>query len=477
MKNIKSILSILLLLCMTNQSCSDFEELNISPNNTTEVAPETLLSAAIRNIQWISIAYPGNLYTQYISQTTYTFGSRYQDVNFDFNFWYADALINLETIIEQNSNEATRAKASISGSNNNQIAVAKILKSFYFHYLTDRWGPLPYSDALKGRANFTPRYDSQEQIYDGIFADLEEAVNLIDEGAPVRGDFFLNGNMDHWKKFANSIRMVAALRLSKVDPEKGKAQFRAAMDNGTISNNAETVMYSFLADANNENPWYGRFRQVTLEALSNTLVDKLIELEDARLYAYGDPALSNEAYKGMPYGINNPTVDPSDVSFPHSENVRGQDTPLPILTYAQILFSMSEAAHLGWIDADAKDLYYQAIKASMEHWQAYDPADYERYIAQDKVRWNPANPLPLLGEQKWIALFLQGYESWAEWRRTGYPNLTPAPDPLNESGQIPLRQGYPTTERDLNSENWQEAVDTWFGGVDGLDGRLWWDVE
>lgn len=468
---------LLLALMLPASGCGDFEDTNIDPNNTTEVAPEALLAAALRSTRWIADSYTGNLWTQYIAQITYNLSSRYNWANFDFNFWYADALINLEKVIQMNTDEATRERARISGSNNNQIAVARILKSFYFHFLTDRWGPLPYSEALKGRADFKPAYDSQEDIYRGIFKELREAVDQIDEGPPVQGDFMLNGNMDMWRKFANSIRMIAALRLSKVAPDLARTEFVDAMNAGGLTSVEENISYPFLADANNENPWYTRFRTQQLEGLSNTLVDKLLQLNDPRLHSYGDPSVLSGEHHGMPYGIDNPTEDPADISWPHSQYVRGQDTPLPLVTYAQLLFGMAEAAQLGWIGGDAAEYYYEGIKASLKQWFVNDPEVYQRYIAQPAVAWNSADPLPLIGEQKWIALFPQGYESWAEWRRTGYPHLDPAPAALNTSGQIPRRQAYPITERDLNNENWQHAVDTWLGGEDGLDSRLWWDVQ
>jgi hypothetical protein len=417
------------------------------------------------------------LYAQYIAQILYTNGSRYQTVNFNFDFWYSDALINLEKIIEMNTNEETREDAASSGSNQNQIAVARILKSFYYHFITDRWGPIPYTEALQGRVDFKPIYDSQETIYQGIFTELSAAVQQIDGGDPVKGDILMEGDMNRWKRFANSIRMIAALRISKVDPVHAKKEFVDAFTSGVLESNHDNVMYPFLPESNNENPWFTNFLTQETNALSNTLVNRLLTLQDPRLRSFGDTTISSGGYQGMPYGINNPTEDPADLSLPHSVYVRGQDTPLPLMTYAQLLFCMTEAAQLGWINTNPETLYYDAIKASMEQWNAFEPEVFEAYILQPEVKWDQVNAESLIGEQKWIALFPQGYESWAEWRRTGYPDLQPAPDALNQSKRIPLRQGYPTTERDLNEQNWRQAIDTWFDGSDGLDGRLWWDVD
>ncbi|MEL6653504.1 MAG: SusD/RagB family nutrient-binding outer membrane lipoprotein, partial [Bacteroidota bacterium] len=128
----------------------------------------------------------------------------------------------------------------------------------------------------------------------------------------------------------------------------------------------------------------------------------------------------------------------------------------------------------GWTSDDAEEMYNLGIKASMEQWGVFEETAYNDYIAND-APYDAANPLPGIGEQKWIALYLQGYEAWKEWRRTGYPDLQPAPDPLNASGEIPRRQAYPVTERDLNEENYNAAVSA--QGADELSTRTWWDVQ
>ncbi|MEL6593678.1 MAG: SusD/RagB family nutrient-binding outer membrane lipoprotein, partial [Bacteroidota bacterium] len=359
-----------------------------------------------------------------------------------------------------------------SGSNANQIAVARILKAYFFHHLTDRWGALPYSQALLGRENFKPSYDSQEAIYDAIFSELTAAVAQIDGGDGVDGDFIFGGDMDKWARFANTVRMIAALRLTKVNPSKAQSEFNAAVAGGLIE---EDAMYPYLSETNNQNPWFGRFITRTDYAISNVLADRMTVLNDPRLAAYADPAPATGTIVGMPYGIEDAgSVPNSDVSFPHVDNVRGQAAPIGIITMAQVYFSLAEAAVSGWTSDDAEEMYNLGIKASMEQWGVFEETAYNDYIAND-APYDAANPLPGIGEQKWIALYLQGYEAWKEWRRTGYPDLQPAPDPLNASGEIPRRQAYPVTERDLNEENYNAAVSA--QGADELSTRTWWDVQ
>lgn len=479
MKKKKSFIYITMLIAFFHLHCNDFGDLNVNPNESTFVHTETLITGALGHLDpWRkSFSFLAeDYYVQYFSELYFSNNSIYQTVNHDFNYLFSDALNNLEKVIDLNTDANTKGRVAISGSNNNQIALSKILKTYYYFQMTDRWGALPNSEALNGKENLLPKYDSQQTIYFSIFEELTTAVELIESGE-VQGDYLFNGDMSKWEKFAHSIRMIAALRLSKIDPEKGKMEFIQAFDAGVIESNTENILYPYLPEFFNENPFFGDKRFSPQIALSNTLVNRLSDLKDPRLFSFADPAAASGEYIGLSHGIVNPTESSFTVSLPNSTYVAGQTTPYPILTYAQILFSKAEAAHLGWINEHAEQLYYQAIQASMEQWGAFDPTTFESYIAQSDVIWNPNKALQLIGEQKWIALFTQGAEAWAEWRRIGYPELKPAPDATNQSQQIPRRQGYPSSERDTNNENWKEAIDTWLGGVDGLDAQLWWDVQ
>lgn len=464
---------ILSLVILLGAGCDDFGDININPNSPVQVSPATLLTNSLRSISGVVGASTPELYVQHMSQTQYTEGSRYQTINFDFNGTYTGPLADLQHIIDLNTDEATQADALSGGSNANQIAVARILKSYFYNIETDRFGPIPYSESLQGRAQFNPSYDDMQTIYYGLFDELKGAVAQMDGGPGVNGDFVFGGDMDKWAKFANSLRMIYALRISDVDAAKAQSEFTDAMNAGVIE---EDVMYPYLAETNNQNPWYAAFITRTDWAISLPLVDAMKPLNDPRLNAYADPAPNYGDVRGMPYGIAAAGDIPNDeISFPGNPAVRGQDAPLAIISRSQILFSMAEAAVKGWISDDAEQLYYDAIQASMERWGVYDEAAFGDYIAQDGVAWSSGDPIELIATQKWIALYTQGYEAWAEWRRLDYPRLDPAPDPLNQSGEIPVRQGYPTSERDTNGPNYDAGV-ALLGGEDELDTKLWWDI-
>ena len=342
-------------------------------------------------------------------------------------------------------------------------------------WLTDRWGDIPYSEALKGSADFSPAFDTQQSIYTDLFKELKEAQAQFDGGKTVVGDILLAGNATRWKKFANSLRLVMALRLSKIDPAKGKAEFVAAMADGPLTSNADNVKYTYLAEANNEHPLYNNYITGNRKdyAVSDVFVNYLLKTNDPRISAVADKNI-NLKYVGVPYGVFPAASKAQDVSLA-ATSMRLQNSPANVLTYAQVLFSQAEAAKLGWISGDAKALYEAAVTASMQQWlgTAATATVIADYLKQDAVKYSDATALEQIATQKWIALFYQGNEAWAEWRRTGFPVLKPAAKPLNPSGQIPRRMAYVVTEGTLNKVNYDKVVAS--QGPDTQDTRVWWD--
>lgn len=460
--------------------CGEFDDLNVDPNNPVSVQTGTLITSAQRSMSDAVGSSLGALYAQHISDIIYTEGGRYQSILADFSTWYSGPLQNLQTVIDLNTDPATSKDAAASGSNANQIAVARIMKAYFFHFLTDRWGALPYSEALKAREGiYSPKYDSQEAIYAALFTELKEAVAQMDGGAGVKGDIIFDGDMDSWKRFANTIRMNLAIRMADVNNAKAQTEFNDAISAGVIQSD---VFYPYLGEANNENPWFASFRTRTDFAVSEGLVNLMKSINDPRLGKFADPTLNSAAagnpmIVGMPYGVTNPVSLPPDVSYPNSTYVKCQSCPLPIYTVAQVNFAKAEAAARGWGGGSAEDHFKAAIQASWDQWDvSYTQAEFDAYYNQAGVKWDAANWKASLGKQKWIGLFIQGYEMWAEWRRLDHPQLVVPAEPLNPSGAIPLRNIYPTTEASLNGVNYAAAVAQFLGGTDSDGVKLWWDV-
>jgi len=470
-------------------SCDDFGDTNIDPNNPSEAQPELLLTSAQRSVSDVVGAFTGNLWVQYMAETQYNDDSRYSNSNANFNGWYTGPLKNLQTIIDLNTDEETRANALSGGSNANQIAVARILKAYFFHMMTDRWGYIPYSDALQGAENFSPQYDSQEEIYLALIDELKAAVSQMDGGAGVSGDILFSGDMGQWAIFANTLRARIALRMADTSQSSVAAsEFADAINSGVISTD---VLYPYLDSADNENPWYSRFRTRTDYALSDVLADYMKDLGDQRVAKYGNPApdvdnddgvTTLDEIVGMPYDAENPgNITNAAISFPGAAIGAGgpgvgiQNAPLPIITVSEMHFAMAEAVERGWISGSAEEHYLAGIQTSWEQWEVFDQAAYDAYISNPEVAYSSANWDEKIGKQKWVALYPNGYEAWAEWRRLGYPELEPHPQAFTEDAQIPVRQTYPTTESQINEAAYNAAVSA--QGADSPSTRLWWDID
>jgi hypothetical protein len=454
--------------------CNNFDEdINKNPNQPSKAANTQLLAYAMRWTPETAASASAPLYVQHISEAEYITLSRYETVFYNFYSWYSGPLMNIEAVLTSTEFDITEGPIP------NQLAVAKILKAYFFSYLTNRWGDLPYSQALKGNKNFTPAYDSQEDIYLSLFKLLDEANAEIVTGN-IPNDIIYSGNMTRWKKLGNTVRMLMALRLSKINPGKGAEEFNKALAGGIMTSNDDNMVYRHLSDPNNWNYWYNVFNVQKREwyAVSKTLMDYMQPVNDPRIPVFAN---QNEAgqYAGLTYGLQGNEVNTGvyrkkNISM-LGNAIRQPTTPVYLVTYAQALFAKAEAAKLGWIsggDTEAQANYNLAIEQSVRQWNNNDVAGLAGMMAQPQIQYDPARALEQIGYQRWVHLFMNGYEAWAEWRRTGYPSLVP---PSNNSGrQIPRREAYPTQEEQNNGEHFSQAVQR-LGGTNDLNGRVWWD--
>ncbi|MCL7988073.1 SusD/RagB family nutrient-binding outer membrane lipoprotein [Sphingobacterium sp. lm-10] len=467
-------------------SCTkNFESINTSPNDALNPNTTLLLSNALRSLgsQTEGVAgWAKDLYPQYMSEIQYTSESRFQNTIYNFYPIYNVPLQDLQTIIALNMDPvaSTQAYVTDGGDSESQIGVARVLKAFYFMHMTDRWGMIPYSEALQGRANLTPSYDSQESVYNALFVELTEAQEQLGGGGPVRGDILFNGNVGLWAKWANTLRMAAALHIRKVNPEKARTEFLAAYEAGAMTTNADNALFRYLNDANNQSPLFNNY-EVTGRvdyAVSEYMIEQLELHNDPRLPIFALPALSTGTYVGMPFGLiqgQTGAYNRENVSL-IGDRFTAQNSVLPLSTYAQVEFMLAEAAFLGWIP-DAQTHYLNGIRASFSQYEVEDLEEaYTAYVAQPSVAYSTANGLERIITQKWFANYMaNGYESWTDWRRTGFPVLDPGPAPQNTNGSLPRRQGYTTEEAGRNSQSYQAAIGQ--QGPDALTTRVWWDVE
>jgi hypothetical protein len=453
----------------------DFGDTNVDPNRTEVPSTAALLTNVLSGIGANAAQTRGGLYAQQFSETQYTEVSLYALPKLDFDGTYAGSLYDLQNIININTNEATKGTALKFGSNANQIAIARIAKAYIFWTITDRWGDVPYFEALKGNANLSPKYDMQENIYKDLVKELREASDQFDAGATVIGDIIYSGNTAKWKKLANSLRMLISLRTSKVYPSPGQwaaTEFAAAFNDadGYIAANADNFIVNYTGSvAAFRNPWYTLYNGRTDFAESKVVTDLMASLSDPRQTAFG----SNT--NGFPYGLTRDQAIalPTNYAQILSTTWRSTNSPLVIIGADDVNLAIAEAGFRTWVTATVATFYQAGIQQSWAQWGV--SGNITNYMANSQVALTGASTdLQKIHLQQYIAWYPDGTQAWANWRRTGVPALTPTPNALNSSKQIPRRYTYGSNEYSLNTANVGEASGRLSGG-DTPDARMWWD--
>ncbi len=443
---------------------SDFGDTNVNPG----VTGSPILAALLTNVESAVAGYSSNtragLYCQYFSETQYTDVSLYSLPQINFEGEYSGILYDLQNIINTNSS-------------NNMTQVARILKAYFYSTITDRWGDVPYSQALQG--NSSPIFDKQADIYPAMIQELTQAVASFNTSSAISGDIIYGGNAAKWKKFANSLRMRLALQLTKKFPaSSGYAaqQFNAALNDagGYITDNADNMVVVHPG-GNFKSPWYNLYDGRKDFGQSDVMVGVLASLGDGRQTSYGTSTT------GVPYGRLRSYVDPWTSANPNwsrilKESLRPETGSVVILAAAETFLARAEAADRGWTSENMNTVYQAGINASFAQWGVAAPA--AAYFTQSGVALaNPAGTaanIRNLAIQQYIAGYPDGMRGWNIWRRTGFPVLTPALDATNSSKQIPRRYTYGQTTYGSNTAATTAAAGLLPGG-DTQDSKIWWD--
>jgi hypothetical protein len=280
--------------------------------------------------------------------------------------------------------------------------------------------------------------------------------------------------MARWQKFANSLRLRNAIHLTEVDPARARSEFEAAMaaPGGVFASNADEARLNYLAGSPNRNPFFENQLTRNDHRISATIVNYLKATNDPRLPIYANPIEADGvSYVGHENGMDHQSA-PLTSRSKVGNWFTSATSPVFFMRHAEVLFIRAEAAQRGWnAGGTAAELYEAAVRASLAQYGISD-AQATAFLAQPSVNFAAAsNKLELIATQKWVALFGQGHEAFTEWRRTGYPVLTPGP--LAALNQVPRRLPYPDLERALNLASYNEAVSR--QGDITLAGRVWWD--
>ena len=523
MKNIsiKKLTSVALIaLAIMGSGCakiSEFGTTNNDPNGINNPVPSALLTKGLSQLGGFASNVRRAVYAQYVSENQYTETSTYALPILEMGPTYSGILQDMQTIINYNSDPKTASVAVADGSNKNQIAVAKIVRSYIYWTLTDAWGDIPYSQALQGAGNLTPKFDRQEDVYFGLLKDLKEAVNGFDGGAASKGDILFGGTtaIDSWKRFGNSIRMLMAMRLTNKYPAAGgkaAVEFADAAAGPHIMVNAENAEQKYPGGAF-QNPWYLVYQTRDDYASSKTMGDVLNGLGDNRSTVFGTPGPM------FPYGLTRDLAVQYGNSVGNGQsrvlatNFRQQNSPVTIIGASLVLLAMAEAKERGWISGSAEADYNAAVTAAFMQWGLTIPGTYlsgsanyntgigvpgsigagsppyDNFRAVDNniqdastfvdlgVPGQDANDIFLsklrrIALQYWLAGFPNGNEGWASQRRTGVPNLK---ETRFKTGPFVLRYVYGNQDYGLNNANTVAAAAA-IGG-DKQDTPVWWDIK
>ena len=428
-----------------------------------------------------------------------------------FEFTYNDQLKNIAEILKQSG-----PGGFAEGKNLNMRQAARIIRAFSFARLTDFYGNIPYSEANQGiEGIFFPKYDTQELIYNDLLKELDEATAALSTSNPDEGfkdaDFIYNGDIAKWKKWGFSLMLRLAMRISNVDAGKAATYVSKAAAGGVFTSNDDNVWVK-MADGPSE--WVnqngisrafdpGDGGQPSY--LSSTLVNWLkgsnmtsTADDDPRLMiisggigewtaaGFTPTTVDPLKQKGMPNGYDQQMLDKLEgttvnVAKTYSRiNVKMlQDSdPYMIMNYGEVELLLAEAIErkIGTVTGTAKAHYDAGVKASMQMYTPYDASltvsDGAAATYLTTHAYGVEKPaLEMIGEQLWANKFFNWWEAWSDWRRTGYPKLTPTNYPGNVTGGvIPVRLRYPTNEV-AGNPNYQTGATL----PDDFVTKVWWD--
>jgi len=521
MKNIfyKSTAWLLVVSIMVSCNKQDLVDLNIDRNSVSEIDQAYLFSTGTLRIAGeyentrANMLYAATMIqhtastASYFSGDKYFYSAQYSGAYMERHF--TDVIRLFSQAINKTSADANQA---------NVYAASLLLRSFDLHRLTDLHGDIPYEQAGKGldsSANWFPKYQSQKEVYAALVRDIKAARDKFSTSARNLGsqDFIYGGDVAKWKKFANSLLMRVAMRMSKVDAATAKTVFLEAYNSGGFTSNADNAHIKFAEgpqgiNRNGLNDGYWNTYKYSRDCkVSKTFIDWMVANNDPRLMIVSGGTGNPDAaatwktapadQKGMPNGYTATNITTAlsaadAAAYTASStprwvfsmlNLKYMDwsDPYILQTYAEVQLMAAEAAVLGWITSDAATHFKNGVEAAINNWRGFDAsfartqAEIDAYVTgRGFAAASNADKLRLIGEEYWAATYLNDIESWSNWRRTGFPVLTPTKDPNRwEANEIPRRLKYWENEISSNPANYKAAVDRM--GGDNFMTRVWWD--
>ena len=518
--NIKKSVSALCALALMTACTGDFDEMNQNPNAITAPNPSYMMpyiqEYGAHIASWEFQVGPNlhcNLYAQYFANSATYFNSDSYTYN---SAWVTDGYWNSYYVKVLTQAKSAKTVADADPTYSNIFQCIRIFTARCTAQTTDLFGDIPYSEA--GIGNADAKYDSQESIYNDVFKELTEAVELLnakkDDITQVpfltNQDLIFNGDLSKWMKFANSLRLRYAMRLAYKDAAKAKQEAEAALKapGGLMTSNDDNA--GVLISGKGANGWplfqisgWGEF--CMSKTMENILKNTSTVLDPRTSLWFGHTDTSTAAsplYAGVPNGLSADGLS----AYPDRSYTWGyQNCPAwnladtkpsnyligkrqKVMEYSEVCFLKAEAALRGWAGAgDAKSNYLAGIKASFDHERDgldasyYPTADDDTYITTGKAAWEAETTeeghMKQIITQKWIALYPDGEEAWTEFRRTGYPDLMPVAqslEPTLPQGTFIKKLRYTDDELRENTNATDGSLNQ--GKGDGMNVRVWWDT-
>ncbi|HVI45443.1 MAG TPA: SusD/RagB family nutrient-binding outer membrane lipoprotein [Chitinophaga sp.] len=507
-------------------SCNKkFDEYSINTNKPSKVPPSLALGGVLSDVNsdkpWSNV-----MRWNQFDCCNYNY---YGDQRYD---WSGADLGNYFSLsnVQQMEQEAARLGGQAV---NPYTALGKFFRAYFYYRMTSLVGDLPLKEAVQGKGDLEPVYDSQKSVFLQILSWLEESNTQLTalvanpdksasaDGQILKGDFYFGNDLAKWQRAVNTFRLRVLIALSK---KTGDADLKIAQQfKDIISNPAkypliESMDQNLQFIYNNINKYPVNPDNLGFDAtrynMSASYLNTLVSLNDPRAYVTAEPATEQlnkfhkkptdiTAYVGAPSGesLDNMSskmsnVDTAVYSLRSRSRYYSSYTAEPgvIIGYAELCFNIAEAANRGWIDADAEAWYKKGIKASLGFYSIpvnvagnvaktysgvrYDiPFDFENvYYKQPTVSYkgNNADGLTQILTQKYLAFFQNsGWEAYFNQRRTGVPVFSTGSGTGN-SGMIPKRFKYPDNEKASNTTNWTSALQSQFGsGTDDINAQMW----
>ena len=505
-----------------------FEEKNVNPNAYTEPAIGALFTTSIIRTVGTGTADRNRTNIKYLS------GAMQYHATLQ-NFWYGEkGIVNAQTgnFFETVYTSHIRELAVILDKTKddpelvNQNAIATIWWVYALHRVTDAYGDVPYKEATKGTNGiYKPKYDKQSDIYPWMLQDLESAIGKLDPSKASFGgaDVLYQGDVGKWKTFAYSLMLRLGMRLTKVDPAMAETWVKKAIAGGVMKSNDDIAILEHSPTSGNTWNWDARELKreslpegnqgLGLVKMGKTFIDLLKENNDPRLSFYATLWRGNinsmqgqvisettkpEDQKGLPNGYDVGTISEAipgwdnsmltSYSEPNTATIANFSSPSIIISYSEVEFLLAEAALRGWGPGTAEEHYKNAIRANMESSTLYPYSDVapmqittteiDDYLAAHPLTGTEAEKMKQIYTQFYLAhyMYLDFFEAWSTWRRTGVPDLALIHYSLNTTGGLPIRRlMYSYDEKALNTANVEAAIAA--QGPDTYTTRVWWDKQ